>query len=67
MKSLVKNLEREAHILKQKRFPDPVRWENTKDKKVLVAGKYADVRIMLCDLADRLENSNADVVMSVLN
>lgn len=49
-----RRLVREAHILKQDRFPDPVRWEVGKAKKVEVAGKYADVRIKLCNLADQL-------------
>jgi len=60
-------LVREAHILKLERFPDPVKWEEGRAKKVEVAGKYADVRIKLCNLADLLEKNDADVVLSVLN
>ena len=32
----------------------------------MVAGKYAQARIQLCDLADQLAESDADVVLSVL-
>ena len=32
----------------------------------MVAGKYAQVRIQLCKLADELAENDADVVMSVL-
>ena len=35
--------------------------------KVAVAGKYAQIRIKLCDLADQLVESDADVVLCVLN
>ena len=49
------------------RFPDQVKWEEGRAKKVEVAIKYADVRIRLCNLADLLEKNDADVVLSVLN
>ena len=58
---------REAHILKKDRFPNPVRWEDGKAKKVEVATKYAEVRIKLCELADQLEKNNATIVLSVLH
>ena len=35
--------------------------------KVAVAGKYAQIRIKLCDLADNLAEKDADVVLCVLN
>ena len=57
---------RESHILKKERFPDPVKWEEGQAKKLEVAGKYAQVRIQLCDLADELEKNDAGVVLSVL-
>ena len=35
--------------------------------KVAVAGKYAQIRIKLCDLADQLAEKDADIVLCVLN
>ena len=48
------------------RFPRQVKWENGRPEKVMVAGKYAQVRIQLCELADSLAEHDADVVLSVL-
>ena len=49
------------------RFPDPVMHLGSTSVKVEVSGQYAKVRFRLRDLADELAESNANVVLAVLD
>ena len=61
-----RSLLRDKKILQMERFPGPINEYQTEAVQLAVTGKYAKVRITLCDLADELADHDAKVVLSVL-
>ena len=61
-----RSLLRDKKILQMERFPGPINEYQTEAVQLAVTGRYAKVRIKLCDLADELADHDAKVVLSVL-
>ena len=62
----LRGLLRDKQTLQMARFPEPIEHLGSTTAKVEVSGRYAEVRFKLRDLADELANSNANIVLAVL-
>ena len=62
----LRGLLRDKQTLQMARFPDPIEHLGSKAAKVEVSGRYAEVRFKLRDLADELEQGNANIALAVL-
>ena len=62
----LKGLLRDKQTLQMERFPDPIEHLGSKTVKIEVSGRYAEVRFKLRDLADELEQGNANIALAVL-
>ena len=62
----LRGLLRDKQTLQMRRFPEHIEHLGSTTAKVEVSGRYAEVRFKLRDLADELANSNANIVLAVL-